>query len=129
MFAAAIALYTLHGSYVYPTTSDSSIDADVVHVAAAVGGRVLEIAVPENARVARGDLLFQIDSVPYQLALAQAEADLHIAEAQLETQRRVVSTQRSTASIAGDETRLRSRTMNWPSVPPTGSDRSRPTAM
>jgi membrane fusion protein, multidrug efflux system len=105
MLAAAIALYTLHGSYVYPTTSDSSIDADVVHVAAAVGGRVLEIPAVENARVAKGDLLFQIDPVPYQLAVAQAEADLHIAEAQLETQRRVVSTQRSTASIAGDETK------------------------
>jgi membrane fusion protein, multidrug efflux system len=105
MLAAAIALYTLHGTYVYPTTSDSSIDADVEHVAAAVGGRVLEIPVVENARVAKGDLLFQIDPVPYQLAVAQAEADLHIAEAQLETQRRVVSTQRSTASIAGDETK------------------------
>jgi len=103
--AAAIALYTLHETYVHPTTTDSSIDADVVHVAAAVGGRVLEIRVSENARVAKGDLLFQIDPVPYQLAVAQAEADLHIAEAQLETQRRVLSTQRSAALIAGDETK------------------------
>jgi membrane fusion protein, multidrug efflux system len=103
--AAAFALYTLHETHVHPTTSDSSIDADVVHVAAAVGGRVLEIRVSENARVTRGDLLFQIDPVPYQLAVAQAEADLHIAEAQLETQRRVLSTQRSAALIAGDETK------------------------
>jgi multidrug efflux system membrane fusion protein len=105
VLAVVFALYTLHETHLHPTTSDSSIDADTVHVAAAVGGRVLEIRVSENARVSRGDLLFQIDPVPYQLAVAQAEADLHIAEAQLETQRRVLSTQRSTALIAGDETK------------------------
>jgi membrane fusion protein, multidrug efflux system len=103
--AVVVAVYAAHESHTRPTSSDSSIDADIVHVAAAVGGRVLEIAVSENARVRKGDLLFQIDSLPYQLAVAQAEADLGIAEAQLETQRRVVSTQRSTASIADDETR------------------------
>ena len=105
VLAAAVALYTLHETHIRPTTTDSSIDADVVHVAAAIGGRVLEIKVAENARVAKGDLLFQIDPVPYQLAVAQAEADLHIAEAQLETQRRVLSTQRSAAVIAGDQTK------------------------
>jgi membrane fusion protein, multidrug efflux system len=105
VFATAIAFNTLHESYVFPTTSDSSIDADVVHVAAAVGGKVLEIPVSENDSVARGDLLFQIDPVPYQQAVAQAEADLHIAEAELETRRRTLSTQRSTALIAGDETK------------------------
>ena len=103
--ATALAVYALHESAVRPTTSDGSIDADVVHIAAAVGGRVIEIAVSENMRVAKGDLLFQIDPVPYQLAVAQAEADLRIAEAQLETQRRVLSTQRSAAAIASDETR------------------------
>jgi membrane fusion protein, multidrug efflux system len=103
--SVALAAYAAHDSNTRPTTSDSSLDADVVHIAAAVGGRVLEIAVTENARVAKGDLLFQLDRVPYQLAVAQAEADLHIAEAQLETQRRVLATQTSTAVIAGNETR------------------------
>ena len=103
--AVVVAVYAAHESRTHPTSSDSSIDADIVHVAAAVGGRILEMAVSENARVRKGDLLFQIDPVPYQLAVAQAEADLGIAEAQLETQRRVLSTQRSTALIADDETR------------------------
>jgi membrane fusion protein, multidrug efflux system len=103
VLAAMIALRTLHESYVFPTTSDSSIDADVVHVAALVGGKVLEIPVSENDQVAKGDLLFQIDPIPYQQSVAQTEADLHIAEAELETRRRTLSTQRSTALIAGDE--------------------------
>ena len=105
VLGAATALYTLHESHVYPTTSDSSIDADVVHVSAQVAGRIHEIAVAENARVAKGDLLFQIDPVDYRHAVAEAEADLNLAEAQLDTQRRVVSTQRSTASITDQETK------------------------
>jgi len=103
--AGALALYTAHESVTRPSSSDASIDADVVHVASVVGGRVIEITVAENTRIAKDDLLFQIDPVSYRLAVAQAEADLSIAEAQLETQRRVLATQRSTATIAGDEIR------------------------
>ena len=55
-----------------PSTDDATIDADVVHVAAAVGGRVTELPVHENDLVPKGALLFQIDPVPYRLALDQA---------------------------------------------------------
>jgi membrane fusion protein, multidrug efflux system len=105
VLAAALALYALHESTVHPTTTDSSIDADIVHVAAAVGGRIIQLPVSENARVAAGDLLFQIDPLPYQLAVEQAAADLHIAEAELETRRRVLSTQLSDATIAANQTK------------------------
>ncbi len=104
-FAGVLALYALHESNTYPTSSDSSIDADVIHIAAAVGGRVIELPVVENARVAAGDLLFQIDPLPYRLAVEQTAADLAIAEAQLETQRRVLATQHSAAVIAADQTK------------------------
>jgi multidrug efflux system membrane fusion protein len=89
--AVALALYALHQSNTYPTSSDSSIDADVVHVAAAVGGRIIELPVVENMRVAEGSLLFQIDPLPYRLALEQAAADLAIA--------------RSNAAVALDQTK------------------------
>jgi len=88
----------------HPSSSDASIDADVVHVAAAVGGRIIEIRVRENSPVRRGDLLFQIDPLPYQLLVSQANADLAVAEAQLDTQKRYVSTQQSNATIARDQT-------------------------
>src|SRR5215831_15301948 len=94
LLAVAAAAFAAYRIETRATTSDSSIDADVVHVAAAIGGRIIKIAVSENQRVAKGDLLFQIDPLPYQLAVAQAEADLAIAEAQLETQRRILATQR-----------------------------------
>jgi membrane fusion protein, multidrug efflux system len=89
--AVALAVYTLHEGNTHPTSSDASIDADVVHVAAAVGGRIIQLPVVENMRVAEGSLLFQIDPLPYRLALEQSAADLGIA--------------RSNATIAADETK------------------------
>ena len=88
-----------------PSTDDSTIDADVVHVAAAVGGRIVELPVHENDPVRKGALLFQIDPVPYRLAVEQAVANLDVARATLETQRRFVSTQRSNATIASEQAR------------------------
>jgi multidrug efflux system membrane fusion protein len=101
--AIGLGLYAVHRSRELPATDDATIDADVVHVAAAVGGRIVEIRVAENGRVAKGDVLFQIDPVPYRLAVDQAQAQLDLAEAALETKQRMVSTQRSAAVVAGDQ--------------------------
>ena len=103
--AIAIGGWAIHRSAVAPSTDDASIDADVVHVAASVGGRIVELPIEENSQVAEGDVLFKIDPVPYQLTVSQAEADLAIAQATLETQRRVLSTQRSAVAVATDQTR------------------------
>ena len=101
--------YASYRSARHPSTDDATIDADVVHVAAAVGGRIINIAVTENSRVSKGDLLFQIDPLPYRLALAQAEADLALAAGELDTRRRVLATERSNAVIASEQAR-RART-------------------
>jgi multidrug efflux system membrane fusion protein len=101
--AIGIAIYVARRNAVMPWTDAATIDADVVHVAAAIGGRIIEIPVTENALVARGDLLFQIDPVPHRIAVAQAEADLAIAEASLDTQERLLSTQRSAAKVAAEQ--------------------------
>jgi membrane fusion protein, multidrug efflux system len=103
--AIAFGLYALHRSAIRPTTDDASIDADVVHIAAEVGGRIIDIPLEENSRVKKGDLLFQIDPVPHQLAVDQARANLAVAKAALETQRRFLATQRSAAVIAADQVR------------------------
>jgi multidrug efflux system membrane fusion protein len=84
-----------------PETDDATIDADVVHVAPAVGGKLLKLGVRENGFVHRGDLLFQIDPYPYQLALAQAKANLEVARAAVDTQRHFIASQRATAAVAG----------------------------
>ena len=94
-FAALLLLWSR------PATDDATIDADVVHVAPAVGGKLLKLAVRENGFVRRGDLLFQIDPYPYQLALAQAKANLAVARAAVDTQRHYIASQRATAAVAG----------------------------
>jgi membrane fusion protein, multidrug efflux system len=94
-----------HRSVIHPTTDDATIDADVVHVAPAVGGRIIKIAVAENAQVSRGDLLFQIDPLPYELTVAQTAADLSLAQAELDTRRRVLFSEKSNATIASDQIR------------------------
>ena len=101
--AIGIAIYVARRNAVMPWTDAATIDADVVHVAAAIGGRIIEIPVSENTLVSRGDLLFQIDPVPHRIAVAQAEADLAIAEASLDTQERLLSTQRSAAKVAAEQ--------------------------
>jgi multidrug efflux system membrane fusion protein len=105
VIAIIAASYAYHRSSIHPSTDDATIDADVVHVAAAVGGRIIDIAVSDNDTVRKGDLLFQIDPLPYSLLVAQTEADLALAEAQLDTRRRVLSTEKSNASIAREQVR------------------------
>lgn len=103
--AAGLGLYALSEAGARPSSDDASIDADTIHVAATVGGRIVTIGVVENGWVRRGDLLFQIDPVPYQFAVAQARADLAVSEGQLGTKQRLVSTQRSNTSVTTDEVR------------------------
>jgi multidrug efflux system membrane fusion protein len=88
-----------------PSTDDASIDAEVVHMAAEVGGRIIELPVQENDAVRKGDLLFRLDPVPYQLAREHAAASLAMARGQLESKRRFVATQRANAAAAGEQRR------------------------
>jgi membrane fusion protein, multidrug efflux system len=99
----AMGLYVEHTSSIRPSTDDATIDADVVHVAAAAGGRIIELPVTENAKVSKGDLLFRIDPVPYRLAIEQAEADLGVAIGALDTRRRAIATEKSNATIAAEQ--------------------------
>ena len=89
----------------HPYTDDATIDADVVHVAAAVGGRIIELPVTENAKVSKGDLLFRLDPEPYRLAVQQAEANLEVAIGALDTRRRTIATEKSNAMIAAEQVR------------------------
>ena len=105
--ALAIVLATLAAGWLYlrraadnPMSEDATLSANVVNVAATVPGRVVTIAAAENGRVAQGDLLFALDPRPYELAVAQVKADLALAEAALDAQRRTIAAERSNAVIA-----------------------------
>lgn len=67
--------FYLHGGR-YVTTDDSYVGAQKVLITPDVSGKIISVAVKEGQKVTTGDALFQIDPVPYQLALAQARGKL-----------------------------------------------------
>ena len=98
--AIAAAALVIRRTDAYPASSDASIDAERVKIAATVGGRVIEIPVRENQLVAKGDILLRIDPESYELVVRQTRADLAIARAAVAAQGRMVSTEAATAEIA-----------------------------
>ena len=67
----------------YVSTDDAFVRAAKESVNARVAGQVVEIAVKDNQRVKQGQLLFQIDPVPYRIAIDQAAARLDSARLQV----------------------------------------------
>lgn len=57
-----------------PWTRDGRVRAEIISVAPDVSGLVVNVAVRDNQRVKKGDLLLQIDPEHYRIALKQAEA-------------------------------------------------------
>ncbi len=77
-----IAVYLVEEPYV--STDDAFVRAAKDSINARVSGQVVEIAVHDNQRVRKGQLLFQIDPEPYQIAIEQAEATLASTRLQIE---------------------------------------------
>lgn len=57
-----------------PWTRDGRIKANVIQVAPDVSGQVTKVLVHDNQQVSIGDLLFDVDTARFELALRQAEA-------------------------------------------------------
>lgn len=62
------------------STDDAYVEGDVITVSAEVPGRLVEVAVKDNQRVKKGELLVKIESADYDSRLAQAERILRSAE-------------------------------------------------
>ncbi len=61
-------------------TDDAYVGAQKVLITPDVSGKIVNVAVKEGQSVSTGDTLFQIDPVPFQLAVAQASAKLNDAK-------------------------------------------------
>lgn len=99
--AAGTYAYKRGGRFV--SSDDASIDADIVHIAASEGGRIIELPVQENALVTKGDLLFSLDPTPYRYAVDQAEADLAVAQGLFASRQRSIEVETSNAAIAREQ--------------------------
>jgi membrane fusion protein (multidrug efflux system) len=70
--------YWLH-SRQFVSTDDAYVNANIVQISPQVAGPVTRVLVVDQQHVAAGQLLFEIDPQPYQIALAAAEAQLDLA--------------------------------------------------
>ncbi len=59
-----------------PSTDDAYVDADVVGIVAQVAGPIVNLPIEDNQAVSAGDLLFEIDPRPFQIAVEKAQAQL-----------------------------------------------------
>ena len=102
--AAVIGIYfALNEINQSPRTDVAEISAPTIHVSATVPGRILSVAVQNNAAVKKGDVLFQVDPEPYQLRLNQAEAELRAAESEVAQGGRNIATEQSNAEVANKQ--------------------------
>jgi membrane fusion protein, multidrug efflux system len=67
------------------STDDAYVSGHVTFVAARVPGQVVQVLVDDNNRVHKGDLLVQLDKVPYRVKVDIAQAALGVAQAGLVT--------------------------------------------
>ena len=111
-FAVATVAIVLRRLDRQPRTDDASVRANYVQFAPEVSGRLLTLAVKDNAFVHKGDLLFAIDSRQYEYALQQALADQRLLEAQITDARRRIASESSAveaarAGLSGSETQTK----------------------
>jgi membrane fusion protein, multidrug efflux system len=86
----------------YVSTDDAFVRAAKVTVNARVAGQVVEIAVRDNERVGRGQVLFRIDPEPYQIAVDRAEAQLASTRLQIDSLKATYRQQQAELQSAKD---------------------------
>jgi len=76
VFCVVIFGYSLVADRLTPYTPQGVVQAFVVGVAPEVAGRVIDVNVADNQKVVAGQVLFQVDPEPYEIAMEKAEADV-----------------------------------------------------
>src|SRR5712675_3806088 len=79
---ALLPVALIAGGYFYVTggavmsTDNAYVQADMVGLSTDVSGIVREVSVHDNQKVAKSDVLFKLDDLPFRLALNRAEAQI-----------------------------------------------------
>lgn len=101
---ALLLAVTLWRTYVLaPWTRDGRISAQVIRIAPEVSGTVSRVPVADNQWVARGTLLFSIDTARFELAVANAQAKLNEANATLMQKREEDKHRQQMKSLMAEE--------------------------
>jgi len=95
------ALYAVWQSVVYASTSEATIEAETLTVAAPADAKIVKVSVESGDRVRRGQVLALLDRERLAVATQQAEADLAASEAALERAETDLQAARSELTIEG----------------------------
>jgi membrane fusion protein (multidrug efflux system) len=68
--------YVAGGQWV--STDDAYVEADTVGVSTDISGVVKDVEVSDNERVKRGQVLYRLDDLPFQLALQRTQAQVEL---------------------------------------------------
>ena len=98
--AIVLALLVVQRLRIHPQTDDAEVFANLIGIAPEVGGRIIKINVKDNQFVHKGDLLFQIDPVPYQYVLETARSQQAALEGQIRDLGRTIGAQTSAIEVA-----------------------------
>src|SRR5215469_511254 len=98
--AVVLALLVVRRFHLDPQTDDAEVFANLIGIAPEVEGRIIKINVKDNQFVHKGELLFQIDPVPYQYALETARSQQAALEGQIRDLRRTIGAQTSAVEVA-----------------------------
>jgi multidrug efflux system membrane fusion protein len=99
---AALSLWRLDRR---PRSQDAFVYADSTGIVPEVSGQVTRVHVRENQRVAKGDLLVEIEREPYELRLAQARAQAASLQADIDVSTNKVESQAASAKAAAAQVR------------------------
>jgi membrane fusion protein (multidrug efflux system) len=87
LVAITIALHWYARGARYAETDNAYVKAQVIPISAEISGRVVEVMVKDQQKVAKGAPLFRLDPIPFQLAVSRADAQLSVVRTEIETLR------------------------------------------
>jgi len=73
-------IYHVVSDRVTPYTSQSNIEVLLVQIAPQIAGPVVEVGAHDNQQVKKGQVLYRIDPVPFDIAVRAAEANLALVQ-------------------------------------------------
>lgn len=85
---------------IHPQTDDAEVFANLIGIAPEVEGRIVKINVKDNQFVRQGQLLFEIDPVPYEYGLETARSQQTTLEGQILDLQRAIGAQNSAIGAA-----------------------------
>jgi membrane fusion protein (multidrug efflux system) len=102
LLLAGVGGWWLSGSQ-QESTENAYLHQARISVAPTVGGRVVAVNLHDLQPVKAGDLLFQVDPQPYELAVAQAEVAVNAARLQVEQLEAALAQAEAQAALAADD--------------------------